>query len=218
MVCADCPSWLCIHVARRLCAAARAFARVPDEAQRVELAPILGRRLGCAYIGVARPDAVHALAEWEGRIAVEGERVPRRYAQMARYGFVCAQGRQNAPSLVRLCVPDESQRVQRVAKRRRFGGVNEVLTKAWKKNTTSPLLTSSTSILRAGPSSPRTPRRVARDAPQRRGAGGLQAGAAATGADADLALPRSAAAFLSLTQRLHPLPLGLQEQIIRFFL
>ena len=38
------------------------------------------------------------------------------------------------------------------------------------------------------------PRRVARDAPQRRGAGGLQAGAAAAGADADLALPCAAAA------------------------
>ena len=40
----------------------------------------------------------------------------------------------------------------------------------------------------------RGPRRVARDAPQRRGAGGLQAGAAAAGADADLALPCAAAA------------------------
>ena len=40
----------------------------------------------------------------------------------------------------------------------------------------------------------RGPRRVARDAPQRRGAGGLQAGAAAAGADADVALPRAAAA------------------------
>ena len=44
------------------------------------------------------------------------------------------------------------------------------------------------------PDARRGPRRVARDAPQRRGAGGLQAGAAAAGADADLALPCAAAA------------------------